>query len=513
MDVRIGDEGPDPTRVLTLDDLSRELNLLRARAARGTRTARVSLDDLARRMGEPKSSIHAYVTGKRLPPSEVLDRIVIALAATPREQREWAEAWYRVSAHRQAARRDGRDDALQPTVLHQLPPSVDTFVGRREQLLELDELTSAGRAGTIVAVCGTAGVGKTALALHWAQTRQSSFPDGQLHLDLCGCDAGRPMQPGHALARLLRALGLSNSQIAREIDERAAQFRSLLSGRRMLLVLDNARDTEHVRALLPGPPSCTLVTSRDSLPGLVARHGAHRLDLDALPLAEATELLRLLIAERHDEAAGAPAVPLLEALAERCARLPLALRIAADVARSRPAARLEELVDVLTSGERALDLLDAGDDPRTALRAVFSWSYQQLPAEAARAFRLVGLHSGVDLTPAALAALIGATVPEARRVLALLAQAHLMRQTGPSQYAMHTLLRSYAWELALATDSAREREEALDRLGEHYQRTANQPFAIPSPARRTESPEPHDATSWMRTVSPVLHLGVSPASG
>ncbi|MFL6137749.1 MAG: NB-ARC domain-containing protein [Frankiaceae bacterium] len=515
----MGDEGPDPARVLTIDDLSRELNLLRARAARGTRTARVSLDDLARRMGEPKSSVHAYVTGRRLPPAQVLDRMVIALQATPPEQREWAEAWYRVSASWQAARRDSGDAAMQPSVPHQLPPAVGNFVGRAEQLLELDELAREDRAATIVAVCGTPGVGKTALVLHWAQTRQALFPDGQLYVDLCGCDAGRPMQPGHALARLLRALGLGNQQIARETDERAAQLRSLLSGRRMLIVLDNARDTEQVRSLLPGPPSCTLVTSRDSLSGLVARHGAHRLDLDALPLAEAVELLRALTSGRHDDTVGSLPAPTLGALAEQCARLPLALRIAADVAWSRPDARVDALVDDLALGEHPLDLLEAGDDPRTALRAVFSWSYRQLPAEAARAFRLMGLHSGVDLTPEGLAALIGVAPPEAHRLIALLAQAHLVRQTGPAMCAMHNLLRSYARELALAVDPEPERSAALDRLRGHYLRATDQPFALSPAPDRAGCPEPREGSSRPRAVPSMpsmpsmLRLGVAPASG
>jgi hypothetical protein len=450
------------------------------------------------------------VTGARLAPSQVLDRIVIALGAPSEEQREWAEAWYRVGSHRQSARRRTGEAVVRDVVPHQLPPGVDSFVGRDEQLRELDHLLRYRDTGMIAALCGTAGVGKTALALHWAQTRAEHFPDGQIYLDLGGFDPEQPMPLGHALARMLRALGLSNRQIPREVDERAAQLRSTMAGRRMLVVLDNARDTEQVRALLPGPPSCTLVTSRDSLAGLVARHGAHRVELDVLPLADATELLRILIDAGQPASAGPVTLSTLATLADQCARLPLALRIAADVVCSHPATDLGDLIADLATDDHVLDLLDAGDDPRTGLRAVFSWSYRELPAGAARGFRLLGLYAGLEVTAATLSALLEVDGAEADRILRVLRQAHLVSETQPGRFATHALLRAYARELAAASDPEVVRSDALARVRESHLRAVAQPdrrggvqplrVAGPGAALRPASPLP-------RTRQPAGAIG------
>jgi transcriptional regulator with XRE-family HTH domain len=438
--------GPDPKRVETLDDLARELGLLRARAARGTRSARVSVDELATRLGEPKSTIHAYMTGRRLAPAELLDRIVIALGSPPAEQRDWAEAWYRVGASREATHRVIATGAARPFVPQQLPLAVDAFTGRTAALRQLDQLAASG----CTVISGTAGVGKSALAIHWAHSRSDRFPDGQLYLDLHGFDIAPALPTGQALARLLRVLGLGGTQLARDTDERAAQYRSVVAGRRMLIVLDNARDTEQVGPLLPGTASCAvIVTSRDSLAGLVARHGAHRIELDVLPLDDATDLLRTLIG---------PALSCTEwhgyvALAERCARLPLALRIAAELGLRYNRDPGQLAADLALSSD-GIDLLDADDDdPRTALRTVFSWSYERLPELAARAFRLLGM-GGADEQIAGpdVAARLGVAVPDANRALARLSGAHLIQLSRPGQFRMHALLRSYARELALAVD-------------------------------------------------------------
>lgn len=495
MDRSVTHSGPDAARVLTLDDLARELGLLRSRAARGTRSARVSLEAVAVLVGEPRSTIHAYIAGKRLPPAQILDRIVIALGTTPDEQREWAEAWYRVEAHRQAAHRVPGVGPARTPVPHQTPAAVGEFTGREEELTQLDEFLVHGRSGAIAAISGTAGIGKTALAVHWAQTRSQRFPDGQLYLDLHGFDSVPPMSAAHALARCLRALGVAHTAVPRETDERAALYRSLLSGRRMVIVLDNARDTEQLRPLLPGSPSCMVITtSRDSLTGLVIRHGARSIDLDVLPLGAATELLRNLIgsAPGHRELRQSD----LAALAGECNQIPLALRIAAELAAGRAGTPLSELVQELAAGADELDLLEAGGDPRTALRAVFSWSYRSLPEPAARAFRTVGLHPGLDLTPTALAALTGSTVGEARRALALLARTHLLRSTGPGRYGTHSLLHSYATELAIATDSATERSAALARLVEHYLDTAAGAIELLSTSRVSDGVRAEAAGAW-----------------
>ncbi len=274
----------------------------------------------------------------------------------------------------------------------QLPADVDVFTGRGLELAELDRLlttttaeqaTAAGGGSTAVvisAVSGTAGVGKTALALRWAHRVRGEFPDGQLYVNLRGYDPDQPVSPADALARFLRALGVPGADIPLEVDERAALYRSLLAGRRMLIVLDNASTVEQVRPLLPGTPSVVVVvTSRDSLAGLVAREGGRRLDLDLLPPEDAVVLLGALIGERVAAEPDAAAV-----LAGQCAWLPLALRVAAELAASRPVTSLAQLVAELADEQRRLELLDAGGDPRTAVRGVFSWSYQHLPVEAAR---------------------------------------------------------------------------------------------------------------------------------
>jgi len=275
--------------VATLDDLVRELNLLRSRAARGTRSARISLEDLAARVDEPKSTIHAYLTGRRLAPAQLLDRMVIALGTTPAEQREWAEAWYRVCAHREATHRTCAPSAV-TAVPRQLPAAVAHFTGRLEALAELDRTFATG--GGIAALVGTAGVGTTALALHWAHARCDRYPDGQLYVDLRGFDAESPVPTGQVLARFLRALGVPAAELPRDCAERAVLCRSLLAGRRLLMLLDNARDSEQVRELLPDTTSCAvLVTSRQSLTGLVARHGACRIEVPPLAPDEAVQLL------------------------------------------------------------------------------------------------------------------------------------------------------------------------------------------------------------------------------
>jgi DNA-binding SARP family transcriptional activator len=361
----------------------------------------------------------------------------------------------------------------------QLPPAARHFSGRSAELVALrritDEPAGAGWPA-IIAVTGAAGVGKTALALRWAHEVAFRFPDGQLHADLRGYDPGSPVPPAEVLARFLRSLGVPDAEIPADQTERAARFRSLLTGQRVLVVLDNARSAEHVRPLLPATPGCAVVvTSRDSLAGLVVRDGAQRLDLDLLPLTDAVHLLRSLIGGRVDADPAAA-----RTLAVECAQLPLALCAAAELAAACPAAPLAELVRQLGDRHQRLDLLDGGGDPRTALRAVFSWSYQHLDGDSARAFRLLGLHPGTDIDPCAGAALMGTTVAQAGRLLTALARAHLIRPVGPARYAMHDLLRLYAAELAVGGDS--DRQEALRRLLDHYVHVASAAMEIVSQA-------------------------------
>ena len=374
----------------------------------------------------------------------------------------------------------------------QLPPAVAAFTGRTAELQVLTKiLDGTGTPGTVVisAIGGTAGVGKTALAIQWAHQVRDRFPDGQLYVNLRGYDPDRPTPPADALAGFLSALGVGGQDIPPEEDERAARYRSLLAGRRVLVVLDNAGSADQARPLLPGSPACAVVvTSRDSLAGLVARDGAARVELDLLPLPDAVRLLRDLIGDRAATDPGAT-----KALAERCCRLPLALRIAAELAIGQPHAPLADLANELAGQEERLDLLDAGGDPRTAVRAVFSWSYQHLDDGTARAFRLAGLHPAADFDPYAVAALTGSDLSQAQRTLNVLAKAHLVQLVGPGRYAMHDLLRAYAAELAESHDGNSGQHAALSRLFDHYLSTAGAATDRLYPAERHSRPRVHQA--------------------
>jgi len=374
-------------------------------------------------------------------------------------------------------------------VPRQLPGAVAQFTGRSAELTRLSELLDqAGDQahGTVVisAIGGTAGVGKTALAVYWAHQVADRFPDGQLYVNLRGYDPDQMVPAADVLAAFLRTLGVPGSDVPLDTDDRAAWYRSLVSGRRMLVMLDNAGSVDQVRPLLPGAPTCvTVVTSRDSLAGLVAREGAVRLDLDLLPDAEAVSLLRALIGER---ARAEPAAT--KELADQCSRLPLALRVAAELAAARPAVPLPSLVSELADHQRRLDLLDAAGDSRTAVRAVFSWSCRHLDPAAARLFRLLGLHPGLDFDRYAAAALAGGTVRQVERALDVLTRAHLTQLTGSGRYGMHDLLRAYARELASVSDTENERQVALTRLFDYYLSSAAAAMDALFPSERHRRP-------------------------
>ena len=265
------------------------------------------------------------------------------------------------------------------------------------------------------------------------------------------------MPAAEALAGFLRALGVPDAEIPLEEAERAARFRSVVAGQRLLLILDNAGTVEQVRPLLPGSPTVmVVVTSRDSLAGLVARDGAVRLEVDLLPAAEAVALLDSLVGTR---AAADPAA--VAALAAQCARLPLALRVAAQLAVARPHAPLGELSAELTALEDRLALLDVGGDARGAVASVFSWSYRHLPADTARMYRLLGLHPAQDWDTRAAAALAGVKVARARQLLGALARTHLIQPAdGGDRHQMHDLLRAYAASQAADRDSRQARRAA-----------------------------------------------------
>lgn len=394
----------------------------------------------------------------------------------------------------------------------QLPADVPAFTGRTAELAELDRLAGTVTTVVISAVSGTAGVGKTALAVRWAHRVSRRFPDGQLYVNLRGYDAGQPVSATHALAAFLSALGVRDQEIPLEEDDRSGRYRTELAGRRVLVVLDNASSVEQVRPLLPGTPGCAvLVTSRDSLPGLVALHGACRLDLDLLPAEDAVALLRALIGDRVDTEPAAAVV-----LAERCARLPLALRVASELATSRPGVTLAGLAEELSDQQHRLDLLDAGGDQRAAVRAVFSWSYRHLSADAARAFRLVALHPGSDFDAYAAAALTGTGLVEARRLCAALARAHLSYPIRVGRYGIHDLLRAYGAQLARAEDGEDGVRAALTRLFDGHLATAAAAADTLYPAEKHRRPrvaavstptaavaDPADALAWLYAELPT----------
>lgn len=431
---------------------------------------------LAKAAGYSPSALSAAAGGVTLPSLAVTLAYVGACGG---DMTAWQTRWESLAAHQQQ------------TILRQLPMDVPAFTGRSEELVALDTLLATTKRGNrpvgISVICGPGGVGKTALAVHWAHRVARRFTDGQLYVDLRGYDVDAPTPPGDALAVLLHGLGVGQAEIPSTVDGRAAMYRSLIADRRMLVVIDNARNAPQVRPLLPGTPSCfVIVTSRDSLPGLVVRHGAQRTELGLLPLADAIALLRTLIGERVDTEPDAA-----QALAGRCARLPLTLRIAAELAANKPHAKLAELVDDLADQRRRLDAFDSDSDEQCATRMVFSWSYRNLPPIGARAFRLLGASPATGFDAAALAALLGCDLPTTGRALHLLAQAHLVTPIGASRFEMHDLLAAYARECA---DDDPDPDSALTRLFDHLLATASVAADLISPHdnhRRPRIPPPN----------------------
>jgi len=350
--------------------------------------------------------------------------------------------------------------ALVPPPPAQLPPDIAHFTGRAIHLRQLDRLVSSG-AQTLspVILMGPAGVGKTALAVHWGHAVAQRFPDGQLYVDTRGYSSDRPLTPLESLSRLLRALGAPADRIPTDVDEASAMYRTMLAGRRVLVILDNVHHVDWVRPLLPAAPGCLcLVTSRSQLGGLVAVDAAHPVTLDVLTVAEALSLLEKIIGNDRTDAEPESA----ESLAHACGLLPLALRIAAARLVLDPVGRIDDLVARLRPGIR-LDTLRIPDDPQASLIAAFDHSYRVLGAEPRRAFRLIGLAPDVDFTTDTVAALAGVADTAARAMLDELTAAHLIERLG-SRYVLHDLVREYAAARAMAEDDQSTRTEAVGRL-------------------------------------------------
>jgi tetratricopeptide (TPR) repeat protein len=402
-----------------------------------------------------------------------------------------------------------------PAVPRQLPGVVRDFTGRVEHLAALDALlpddhdeqpADVPGAVVITALDGTAGIGKTTLAVCWAHRVQHQFPDGTLHVNLRGYGPGDPATPAEVLDGFLRALGTPPDAMPAGVDAQAALFRSLLAGRRMLLVLDNAHSADQVRPLLPGTPGCVVVvTSRDSLTGLVVTEGAHRLTLDLLTETEALNMVRNILGPAP--VSGEPAA--VAELIRLCARLPLALRIAASRVAAGAQVTVAEVVAELADAPTRLEVLSRGADERSAVRAVFDWSYRRLTEGQARLFRRLGLHPGPDLSVDATAAITGLDQSQTRRGLEELAAAHLITPSGRNRYRFHDLLRAYAAHQAHQYDSAADRHHALDGLLGWYAHTATTcdrllypAFARVArrpaiPAHPTPIADPGAAWSWL----------------
>ncbi|MFF2518970.1 BTAD domain-containing putative transcriptional regulator [Streptomyces sp. NPDC058086] len=412
----------------------------------------------------------------------------------------------------------------------QLPVDLPAFVGRAAQLAQVD-LMLDGDDGMpahvgVAVITGMAGVGKSTFAVHWAHRVASRFPDGQLYINLRGFDpSGLPVSPDRALRTVLESFGSEPISLPQDADALAACYRTQLAGRQVLLLLDNARDAQQVRPLLPANPGCmVIVTSRNRLSGLIATDGAHPVHLDVLTLAEARDFLaRRLSANR---AAAEPAA--LDEIIEHCARLPLALSIAAARALARSAFPLATLAHELANGQSRLNTL-SGCDTAADVRAVFSWSYHALTPAAARLFRLIALYPGPDTSLAAAASLAGLTVPHTYQLLTELTEAHLVDEPGPGRYVLHDLLRAYADELTCATDAPDERHAARIRVLDHYLHSAHragrayspdrQAIALPAPSQGVQAEEFPEgperagpAAAWLDTEQAVLMAAIRTAA-
>ncbi len=477
--------GPDPARIADTAGLVREVDLLRRLAARGTGKARVSLADLARLVDVPRSTVHAYVSGKIHPPSDVFDRIVIALGVPRAEWGRWNDAWFRVAGHLHSERQADE-------VPRQLPLGAGGFVGREADLAALDRLLTGSSDTRVAVLTGMPGVGKTAVAIRWAHRAAPDFPDGQLFADLRGFADARPAAPADVLTGFLRALGTRDRALPREPDQLAARFRSAVAGCRVLIVLDDASSAEQVRPLLPGTPGCAVViTSRTRLVGLVAREGAESRELGPLAVDDAVVLVGRTAGPERVDADRTAAVE----LAEVCGRLPLALRIAAAIARVRPGTPLSTMVEELRSAD-PLAVLDAAVDRETAVRTAISLSYRALAPAAQRVFRLCGLFPAAGISFPALADAAELAPATLGQVMYTLLDLHLVVERTPARYVQHALLHSWARARSLADDDDDRRARALHRLIGHYAGLATE-------AAQLRHPRPYrDAYATVRHREP-----------
>lgn len=437
-------------QISTVAELAALLRRLRRRHARQWRDRQLSLRELATKTGWSHGIIGAYLAGEVLPPPDRFDVLIRLLGATAGELGVLATVRDRVEDERRLTADPARRAGVIP---RQLPAEPFGFVGRTGPLAQLDQLVAgrhASRAVAISAISGLPGIGKSTLAVHWAHRVADQFPDGQLYLNLRGFDpVGTPMTVDEAIRCLLDALGVPAYRMPDTRDARSGLYRSLLADRQALVVLDNAATIAQVRPLLPGGRGCmAVVTSRDTLSGLVAVEGAQAVNLDLLTADEARQLLvhRLGPARVAAEPAAADQV------IRYSARLPLALGILAARAATRPRLPLASLADELRREGGGLDAL-AGGDPTSDVRAVLGWSYHGLSAAASRLFQLLGRHHGPDIGAAAAASLAGVPAHGVHPLLDELTRSSMIIERSPGRYVLHDLLRAYATDCAPATEN------------------------------------------------------------
>lgn len=446
-----------------------------------------SYRELARHAHFSDTSLSVAASGTVLPSLEVTLGYVRACGG---DVAEWEQRWSLVAGPLGASpaptpgRRHtgavGSGLASVPSAPAQLPHSAAEFTGRVHDLHMLDGLLEDSAASTdsvaIAAISGAPGVGKTALAVHWARRVSHRFPDGQLYVDLHGYSSMPPLRPIDALGQLLRGLGIDPQQQPVDTDEAAALFRSAISSRRVLILLDNAAASDQVRPLLPGNPQClVLVTSRDRLSGLVASEGARPIVVEVFRPSESVTLLTKLVGDDRVRAEPVAAA----ALASLCAHLPLALRIAAAHLVIDPRRQVGHFTtDLERSGDNRLSALEVRGDTAAAVRATFDLSYTALPAEARRAFRRLGLAPGADVTAETIAVLAGTTRQKGADLLGRLAAAHLVGEYTTGRFRCHDLLRLYSRHRAQADDSGQARHAAVGRLLAWYLGTADRAASL-----------------------------------
>jgi tetratricopeptide (TPR) repeat protein len=371
---------------------------------------------------------------------------------------------------------------------HQLLAGVAGFVDRSPSLEKLNRLllslTNGHPTSVVAAITGPPGVGKTALAMHWAHEVRRQFPHGDLYIDMHGYGGGTPLSVEQALDAFLRSLNIDPEKIPIDLEERAALYRSMLGDKKMLIIIDNVASAKQIRRLLPGSDGClAIVTSRSSLSSLVAREGATRVILDVLSPEDAIRLLAEIIGDERVESDQDAAL----SIARLCSYLPIALRVVAERVASQPYTALGEIVRELVSEQTRLDALASESDELTDVRAVFSWSYRILSPEQQKVFRLLGLHTGVDFGSSVAAALVDVAVSTAKQQLRELANVYLVQQLAPDRYRLHDLLRAYSVERSQREESQRERTHAMRRMMSWYLLSADA-------ARRVILPYSHAIT-------------------